>query len=179
MGRRQGYFRVCRWNWRERKLANICKCNSSFSCCQHSKPEQYFWRLATLQRQTDQLLSFLGLQYICCQSLDSLVCCLFLPLMNVLEPNYQNWVKNMNNDLWSCTDWSEQLLDQKGYMFVSNFTDSAYVWDSFKLFIAFSLWEEDNQPPNNTPKNSCLIFVKNAIQVCMCMCHKCPCKFSC
>ena len=26
----------------ERKLANICKCNSSFSCCQHSKGMQYF-----------------------------------------------------------------------------------------------------------------------------------------
>ena len=62
----------------------------------------------------------------------------------------------MINDLWSCTDKSEQLLDQKCYMFVSNFTDSANVWDSFKLLIAFSLWEEDHQAPNNTPKNSCL-----------------------
>ena len=25
------------------------------------------------------------------------------------------------------------------YMLVSNFTDSAYVWDAFKLLIAFSL----------------------------------------
>ena len=48
-------------------------------------------------------------------------------------------LKTWLNDLGSCTDRSEQLLDQKGYMFVSNFTDSAYVWDSFKLFIAATI----------------------------------------
>ena len=29
-------------------------------------------------------------------------------------------------DLWSCADQSEQFLDQKCYMFVSNFTGSSY-----------------------------------------------------
>ena len=33
----------------------------------------------------------------------------------------------MIKDLRSCADQSEQLLDQKCYMFVSNFTDSTYV----------------------------------------------------
>ena len=33
----------------------------------------------------------------------------------------------MINDLWSCADQSEQLLDHKCYMFVSNLTGSAYV----------------------------------------------------
>ena len=40
---------------------------------------------------------------------------------------YQNWIENMINDLWSCGDQSDQLLDQKFYMFVSNFTGSAHV----------------------------------------------------
>ena len=118
MGRYQGYFRVCRWNWSKRKLANICKCNSSFFCCQHSKPMQWFWRLATLPRWTDQLLSFIGLQYICLQSLASHVCFWVLFSINVLEPNCQNWIKNMVNDLWSCADQWQQLLDQKCYLVV-------------------------------------------------------------
>ena len=118
MGRYQGYFRVCRWNWSKRKLANICKCNSGFFCCQHSKPRQWFWRLATLPRWTDQLLSFIGLQYICLQSLASHVCFLVLFSINVLEPNCQNWIKNMVNDLWSCADQWLQLLDQKCYLVV-------------------------------------------------------------
>ena len=126
VGCHQGYFRVCRWNWRERKLANICKCNGSFSCCQHSKGMQYFWRLATLQRWPVQFLSFLVPQYICLQSLAGLVYCLVLCFINVLEPNYQNRIKNMIYDLWSCADQSEQFLDQKCYMFVSNFAGSSF-----------------------------------------------------
>ena len=105
MGRYQGYFRVCRWNWSKRKLANICKCNSSFFCCQHSKPRQWFWRLATLPRWTDQLLSFIGLQYVCLQSLASHVCFLVLFSINVLEPNCQTESKT-----WSMT-YDHALID--------------------------------------------------------------------
>ena len=99
---------------------------------------------------------------------------------------YQNWIENMINDLWSCGDQSDQLLDQKFYVFVSNFTGSAHVcctrlkimmltsiqhtgaviffpqrlmvgcFQAFDSIFPLGRRPPTPQPPNNTPRNSCL-----------------------
>ena len=59
-------------------VANILNQCSIFEDWPHYKGKQINFYL------------FLGLHYICSQSLASLVCCLVLCFINVLEPNYQN-----------------------------------------------------------------------------------------
>ena len=67
-----------------------------------------------------------------------------------------NWITKTKLKTWLMT-YDYALTNHNSsrirnfYMLVSNFTDSAYVWDAFKLLIAFSLWEEDHWSPNDTP----------------------------
>ena len=61
----------------------------------------------------------------------------------------------MSNELSSCTDQSEKLLDQKCYMFVSNFTGFAY---GLKIM---TRWAKDNDVDiNSTYRSSDFLSTK-------------------